>query len=432
MNSLRFWLPLAVFTLGVAASCGDGGGGSGGGGGGGQSASSSSSSSGSSGSGCLAGALLADLGVGHLMVGASMEDATAAATPFDGRYRYLSGGVFDSATPCASCASGCTAGGLSCANTAGCGWWGCWQYDQVPPGEYVSGFVSTAKGDQQIPMFTYYEVLQASGVAEGVAEVAAVNDAAFLTRYLNDFRFLLQRLGGARALVHIEPDFWGYAQHAGEDPHALPAAVKGANPTDCSAEEDSVAGLGRCMIAMVRKHAPAARVGLHASAWGTKYDALGNSNPDFDVVGEAQKLGAFLVAAGAGEGDFIVADMSDRDAAWYQAQGKETWWDETNATLPNFHQAFTWAKALAEKVNKPIVWWQIPVGNASLSNGGQTWKDNRVDYLFAHLGEVTAAHGAALFFGAGNTEQTTPETDGGNLAAKVASYAQQGGQAACP
>ena len=83
-------------------------------------------------------------------------------------------------------------------------------------------------------------------------------------------------------------------------------------------------------------------------------------------------------------------------------------------------------------MNKPIVWWQIPVGNASLSNGGQTWKDNRVDYLFAHLGEVTAAHGAALFFGAGNTEQTTPETDGGNLAAKVASYAQQGGQAACP
>jgi len=36
-------------------------------------------------------------------------------------------------------------------------------------------------------------------------------------------------------------------------------------------------------------------------------------------------------------------------------RGENRWWDTTNATLPNFTQAFTWAKALAERVGKPIV-----------------------------------------------------------------------------
>jgi hypothetical protein len=448
------WFTAGALALLAAAGCG-GNGGTGGSGGtagsggtghggsassssgsGGQTSSSSSSGSSSSTGGpgsCLSSALLADLGVAHVMVGASMADATAAATPFDGRYQYIAGGIFDGAGPCASCATNCTAGGQSCANSGtGCAWWGCWQYDQDPPGQFVAGFVATAKGDHQVPMIDYYQVLQASGVNEGGAEVDVMNDAAFLGRYLADFRFVLQRIGPEKAIVHIEPDFWGYVEQKNEDPHALPAAVKAANPTDCAGLEDSIAGLGRCLIAMTRKYAPSAKVGLHASAWGTKMDVLQNADPAFDVAAEAHKLGTFLLAAGAGESDFVAADMSDRDAGWYQAQGKSTWWDATNATLPNFHQAFAWAKAVAETTGKPIVWWQVPVGNESLPNSGQAWKDNRVDYLLTHLGEVAAAHGAGVFFGAGDGAQTTPETDGGNLVAKVKAVAAQGGQPACP
>src|SRR5262249_42488395 len=140
----------------------------------------------------------------------------------------------------------------------------------------------------------------------------------------------------------------------------------------------------------------------------------------------------FLLAAGAGDGDFVVADMSDRDAGWYESQGRDTWWDDTNQTLPNFHQAFAWAKGVAEAVGKPVVWWQVPVGNMSLPNSGMAWKDNRVDYLLAHMDEVAAAHGAAVLFGAGDGAQTTPETDGGNLIAKVKAYSAKGGQPACP
>jgi hypothetical protein len=271
-------------------------------------------------------------------------------------------------------------------------------------------------------MITYYLALQASGAAEGRAEVVATNDATFLRRYLADFRFLVEQIGTSRAFVHIEPDFWGYAQHENADPHAIPAPVQSAS-ADCGTFENSIAGLGRCMISMVHRFAPNARVGLHASGWGTLMDALSNSSASFDVEAEARKLGAFMAECGAGEGDFVVVDASDRDAGWDQTQGENTWWDDTNATLPSFHQAFSWAKSLAERVGRPIVWWQVPVGNMSLPNTHQAYRDNRVDYFMTHLDEMRDAHGAAVLFGGGDGNQTTPDTDGGNLAGRVRTYA---------
>ena len=193
------------------------------------------------------------------------------------------------------------------------------------------------------------------------------------------------------------------------------------------------------MIAMVRQHAPNAKVGLHASAWGTNWDVLLNRDTSFDVQGHGRKLGQFLVSAGADLGDFVVADMSDRDAGCY-AHGntdgcwgapRDTWW-HTDATLPSFAQAFTWVKAVADTVGRPILWWQIPVGNMSQSNTANDWQDNRVDYLFHHASEVVAAGGIGLAFGAGEGHQTTPSDDGGYLVAMTNALANAGGVAICP
>jgi hypothetical protein len=388
---------------------------------------------------CIGSDFLSSLGKTSVLIGASMTDATAALAPFDGRYLYLSGGLFDGASPCVSCASGCTSGGTSCSNTAGCGWWGCWQYDQDPPGQYAVSFIGTNEKAtwqgtvaKQIPMFTYYEELQASGLAEGTAQVAALSDAVFLSRYLADWRFTLQKIGTHVALLHVEPDFWGYVQQSNADPHAIPAKVTTANPTDCAGYENSAAGFAQCMIRMVRIYAPSAKVGLHASAWGTKVDVFGNSNASLNVVGEAQKMSTFLAALGAKDGDFIVSDPSDRDAGYYQSIGRMTWWDDTNATIPNFHQAFAWTKTVAEDLNLPIILWQIPVGNMSLANNTDHWRDNRLDYLFAHMDEVVAAHIVGLFFGAGMDGMTTPETDSGNLVKRTTAYGGANGTSICP
>ena len=388
---------------------------------------------GGSSSACIGQALLASLGKDTVLVGGTMADATAAKAPFDGRYLYLSGGLFDGSAPCGSCTTGCTAGGSTCASGS-CGWWGCWQDVQAAPGQYVISFVNVnEKGSpKQIPMFTYYEELQTSGLGEGKTQVAALNDAAFLTRYLADWRFVLQKIGTHAALLHIEPDFWGYVEQLNSDPHAVPAKVTTANATDCAGYENSATGVAKCMIHMVRIYAPNAKVGVHASAWGTNVDVFGNSDAKLDVVGEAKKMATFLTALGAQDGDFIVSDPSDRDAGYYQSTGRNTWWDATNATLPNFHQAFTWTKALAEAISLPIFLWQIPVGNMSQTNTTDHWQDNRLDYFFAHMDEVVAAHVVGLFFGAGATGMTTPETDGGNFVAKTTAYRAAGGAKICP
>lgn len=380
---------------------------------------------------CAVQTALAGLGKSRLLVGASMADATAALAPFDVRYLYLAGGLFDGTDACASCATGCSAAGVSCVN-GGCIWWGCWQWDQIPPGDYVRNFISKAKARSQIPMITYYELFQASGATEGNGEILAAANVGLMTRYFADWRFLLKTVGQERAILHIEPDFWGYAQRFNANAHLVPVAVATANPTDCTGYENSVAGMGRCMIAMARSYAPNARVGLHASGWAVDPEAPFNSNPAVNVVPLAQSVAAFLKECGAAEGDFIVIEASDRDAGYYQSIGKNRWWDDQNLTLPHFHQAFAWAKALSEALGKPNFWWQLPVGNMSLSNTTGHWRDNRVDYYFAHPSEVVAAQGMGMVFGAGASGQTNPENDNGNLVNRVTAYALSGGQAPCP
>ncbi len=385
-------------------------------------------------SGCSGEALLASLGKDRILVGAMMENETAAGAgrAFDLHYLYIAGGVFDSDAACSSCTAGCTSGGSSCAG-GGCAWWGCWQDTSQPPGDYLRGFATAAAGRNQIPFITYYQQFLSSNRQEGEQQLEALNDANILRRYLADWRFLLEQVGNAPALLHIEPDLWGYLQFFGpsQDPRSVPAQVTSANPTDCSSHENNAAGFARCMVAMARKYAPNAKVGLHASPWSTRTDVFLNTNASYDVEGDAQKVADYLLALGAAETDFVTVEASDRDAGFYESNGESVWWDADNTTLPHFQQAFRWVRAVSERMNKPNVWWQLPVGNMNLPNAERRWRDNRVDYFFSHTAELAAAHSAAFLFGAGEGRQTTPETDDGNLLAKVQTYKQAGGQPPC-
>jgi hypothetical protein len=370
-----------------------------------------------------------------MIVGGMVADATASSTPLDLRYIYLSGGLFDSSTACTSCTS-CSSGGTSCANEngGGCAWWGCWQYDKDPPGETARNLISG--GDKaspvQIPMYTYYEILSATGNNQGQGEVDGASQVSVMTRYFADWRFLLQQIGQSVAILHIEPDFWGFAEEQNANAHALPAAVASANATDCAGVENSIAGMGQCMISMVRKYAPHAKVGIHASAWASGMDVAYNSNASLDVAAQAKTLATFLTACGADKGDFVAIETSDRDAGYYASMGQNRSWDPTNKTLPDFTQDLTWAKAITEDLGVPALYWQTPLGNSSQNNTTDHWTDNRVDYFFAHMADLAAAHVIGVAYGAGAAGQTTPESDGGNFIAKVKAYQQAGGQTFCP
>jgi hypothetical protein len=368
-------------------------------------------------------------GFDALQVGFGGSDATAAKPGFDLRYQYLAGVL----APDPDCLA------TTRTDAVGCGtqWWGTWQWDQLPPGEFVREFVLDAGAAGLVPMITYYVLLQASGVAEGAPEVtSAATNQAFMARYLADFRFLLRQIGAAPAIVHVEPDFWGYAQQEAIGHHdgsagSLAAAVASANPTDCGTLPNTIAGLGRCFVQMARTYAPNAKVALHGSPWATNFDCVTNSDPGLDVAAQARKTADFLAACAPGA-DLVVVDLADRDAGYYASTGRDTWLDATDRTLPSFAQAFRWSRALSTRAGKPILWWQLPVGNTSLADVSGAWRDNRVEYFFAHPDRVAASGAVGMAFGAGAGGQTTPDSDRGYLWSCAAALAAAGGQPLCP
>jgi hypothetical protein len=240
--------------------------------------------------------------------------------------------------------------------------------------------------------------------------VEAINRLDLLTLYMNDYRFFLQKIGNTRAMIDIEPDFWGYVKSLG-NPHNIPAQVTAANPTDCANEENSAAGLAHCLVLMAHKYAPNVGAGMHASC--------------FDYQTDPQGCVQFLKIM-TKDADFMVGDVSDRDAAWYDKQAGQRqdwrWWDGTKGA-----DALTFYKSITDGTGKPLVLWQIPLGNMAQNNTLNHYQDDKVDYLFSHMNEVADAHVAALLFGAGHGEQTSAETDGGNLINKTINYRQSGG-----
>jgi hypothetical protein len=397
---------------------------------------------------CPAQALLTSLGRDHFLVGMQADPCTSDLTifetsgvPYDIRYLYLANGV-GSGGPCASCQSNCTVLDTKGPQPASW-WWGCWQDTTQPPGLYVQGLVTEAEAHNAIPMVSYYQIKQSGSAAEGPSEVAQLGTDANLTRsVLLDFAFMLDnihKVATGPVLVQFEPDFWAYAEMLNPDPTQTPVALSGADPADCSGLPNNMAGFGQCVIAIARNHAPEVRLAFHLSSWANSYDADANTDPSHDVKADADADAAFLLACGAAATDFFTLDTDDHDGAY-----NNDIWDATNTTLPDFTQALTFAGEAATKLKLPAMWWQTPYGNANSPGTGPSdcaacnpganactcadpstnlgYKDNRVDYFFAHPAEFAAAHGFAIAFGAGNACQTDAYSDGGNFVSKSRAY----------
>jgi hypothetical protein len=132
-------------------------------------------------------------------------------------------------------------------------------------------------------------------------------------------------------------------------------------------------------------------------------------------------------AVGAQNADFIVEQTLDRDAGCFEVvpqpsycvrTGTGWYWDETNQTHPNFQDHLASALAYHTGIgNLPLIWWQTPEGVPSTTPGGTQfhYRDNRVHYFLTHPSELAAVGGLAVVFGAGENDQTTITTDGGQF-----------------
>ncbi len=287
------------------------------------------------------------------------------------------------------------------------------KYNTNPDGSFVNLLADAAQRHGVTPMYTLYSM-----ASRGEANASVLTNDAFMRPYWDEAKLLYQRLADfdGPAIVHLEPDWWAFAQLAEGDPTKLPAHVGSLAP-DCAGAPENLVGMGNCLITLGRKYAPKVILGFHASRWA-------NSDPG--------KIASYLVQLGAGDSDVIVTDTLDRDAGCFEAhvdpncqRNDGPWyWDETNTTSPNFHEHLAWAKAIVDGVGKPMLWWQTPFGVPSDTPGGTAshYRDNRVRYIFAHPEEFVAAGGVGVEFGVGAGNQTYIDTDGGQFKTAITRY----------
>jgi hypothetical protein len=310
------------------------------------------------------------------------------------------------------------------------GGWPTWNTN----GDYPTYRMDAAGAASVTPMFTYYQLaLELENNNDSV-----LNDTGRMHQYLGDWKLLFGKIAAENVSVaiNIEPDFFGYLMQRaanGTAPSAIPAKTHHADIQECASVPETAAGVVECIVKMARSIAPKARIGFHASMWGSWYDVL---DPNADIEGAARAVGDFLNGVGAAQTDFVSVETLDRDAGFWETSGGgntcsvtngsrgPVYWDETNTALPSFAQHLRWVSALTERVQRPAIEWQTPLGVPSTTCGGTVghWRDNRVKYFFEHVPDLAAAGIAGMTFGTGADQQTTIDTDGGQFKTKAIAY----------
>jgi hypothetical protein len=291
----------------------------------------------------------------------------------DARYQYLAGGV----------------------NT-GQGW-ATWN----PDGTFASMYVRESIKAHVMPVLSYYQLLQskpAVGSSEMQKDLANLRDPGTMRAYWSDYRLLLHRVadaaGGHPAVIHLEPDLWGYLEQA----HATALARSFAQK----------------LIALRDRLAPHVLLAWHLSVWGTEEDPTYSKPSLAHMDALAAKSAAFYKALHA-RFDLVFNDVTDRDAGFYQyVEGNPN----TRWGPPDFRRHDTYVAGFTRRTHTPVVLWQLPMGNTMLNNTWGHYRDNRLQWWLdnpsgPHLRASRKAGVIGLLFGGGAAGTTSDQTDGG-------------------
>ena len=342
----------------------------------------------------------------------------AATAPLRLRYQYLAGGV----------------------NT-GKGWQ-TWN----PGGSFVSDYIAESEAHHLVPVFSYYQIRQSlpgAGVAdETTADLGNLDNQATMRAYYLDLTAFFVRAAHARGpvVLHLEPDLFGYIEQRAKsnDAATVPAAVASTGIAALRGLPDNAAGFAQAVLALRRDYAPNVIVGYPISIWGTGKDIHLSHPSNSQVDAMAAEAAAFYHSLHAGF-DVNFSELTDRDAGYAQRVNGESgaWWkavdyDHDLRFLRDFHR----------RVGRPIVIWQIPLGNTVspvVNNTPYHYRDNKVQWFLAvgaraHLEAFVRAGVVALLFGGGQAQDTdTGEAsgdgrpdDGGYFAARARAYYKAG------
>jgi hypothetical protein len=260
-----------------------------------------------------------------------------------------------------------------------------------------------------IPVFSYYMIRQSlpgrNNTDEPKAVLSNLKNDATMKAWLADLRLFMKRAGGfpkRTVVLQLEPDMWGYGEHAatGNDAATVPVARVG-----------SLAGLAQRAVEMRDQFAPNVLLAYHASGWGTGVDISISDPGPAQVDALAAKAARFYRSLHAGF-DLTFTDWSDRDAAFKRkiyGAGPEAWW-----TSADHARAVRFIRGYSSAAGQRVAVWQIPLGNTIMRAMDNTWghfQDNHVQWLLgkdgrAHLKSLAGAGAIGFLFGGGATGTT--------------------------
>ena len=291
----------------------------------------------------------------------------------DARYQYLSGGV----------------------NT-GQGW-ATWDAD----GTFASNYVRESIAAHLVPVLSYYQLLQSepgAGSSELARDLSNLRNPGTMSAYWRDFELMLRRVAAAAgtqlAIVHVEPDLWGYLEQA----HAVALARS----------------FAARLIALRDRLAPHVLLAWHLSVWGTGVDPT-DSKPSLPGMRALARTSAAFYTSLHAHFDLVFHDITDRDAGFYQhVEGNpRTWW-----SAGDFRRLNVYLSTFSQITRTPMVLWQLPLGDTHLSDTWEHYRDNRLQWWLddpsgSHLLATRDAGVIGLLFGGGAAGTTSAQTDGG-------------------
>ena len=313
----------------------------------------------------------------HLLLGVTDSPGDAAhlarQAHVDARYQYLSGGV----------------------NT-GHGW-ATWN----PNGTFASLYVRESIAAHQIPVFSYYQLLQSTpstGASEEQRDLSNLRNPATMRAYWADYELLLRRVaasaGAQLVVIHIEPDLWGYLEQAHAGALARAFAQK--------------------LVALRNHLAPHVKLAWHLSVWGTDEDPT-YSKPSLAHMDALAARSAAFYATLHARFDLVFNDVTDRDAGFYAKvlNNPKTAWGPAD-----FRRLDAYLAGFTRRTHTPVVLWQLPLGDTHLNDTWGHYRDNRLQWWLddpsgAHLRATRNAGVIGLLFGGGATGTTSDQSDGG-------------------
>lgn len=327
---------------------------------------------------CLLAVLPAPAEAARIELGLASAPGGAAAmrraAPFRYRYQYLAGGV----------------------NT-GQGW-STWNEN----GTFVTSYIAETVKAHMTPVFTYYMIRQSLPGRDNGDEAKAVlgnlRNRSTMKAYWADLALFMRRAGSTRrrVILHVEPDMWGYLEQARARGLARSFAKR----------------LARLRNRLARN----VRLAYHLSEWGTSVD-LSIQDPSAARTSVlAARAAAWYRRLGT-RFDMVFGEFSDRDSGFkvrvYGQPAEQAWW-----TKADFARHVRFLAGFHRRARRPLVLWQIPLGNTGLPDTWGRFRDNRPQWL---LGKGSAPHRRAyaragvraLLFGGGADGTTSEKTDGG-------------------